>query len=162
MRFTHSRVRPSARYDGCRRVARFSFPLYAVDGGANGERFAFLPVGRFLHSFLLLSHSSSCSFSLPQPLLLLSLPHLVLSKGSGRYLEENSLSSLATREIPVCTSIAGKRGWFGEVRRKPVGSRGGVKVRNVAGREIASFPNPLCVFWLDWPSLIRLRRPSCR
>lgn len=25
---------------------------------------------------------------------------------------------------------------------------------NVAGREIASFPNRLCVFWLDWPPLL--------
>lgn len=35
--------------DGCRfTFARFSPPLYIVDGGANGDRLAFLPVGRFL------------------------------------------------------------------------------------------------------------------
>jgi len=40
---------------------------------------------------------------------------------------------------------------FGGTGRTSVGSWVGVKVRNVAGREIASFPNPLCVFWPDWP-----------
>lgn len=65
MRFTHSRVRPSARYDGRRRrrrIARSASPLYAADGGANGERLAFLPVGRFLRSPLFLS-PSRVSFS---------------------------------------------------------------------------------------------------
>jgi hypothetical protein len=46
---------------------------------------------------------------------------------------------------------ANRHGMFGGMRRTSAGSWVGVKVRNVAGREIASFPNPLCVFWLDWP-----------
>lgn len=54
------------------------------------------------------------------------------------------------REIPPCTSIASERGWQVWMGRRLVGNRergrGGIKVCNVVGREIASFPNPLCVF----------------
>lgn len=56
-------------------------PLYAVDGGANGERLAFLPVGRFLRLLLFLS--------LPLPV------SLVL------FLEEGARSS---RRTPVVIS----------------------------------------------------------
>lgn len=71
-----------------------------------------------------------------------------------------------TREILACTSIAGARGSrerFEDKRERASTSGNGAKgsgrgqkrrqesSSNVARREIASFPNPLCVFWLDWP-----------
>lgn len=84
-----------------RRVIRFSSPLYAADEGANGERLAFLPVGRFLRPLLFLPLSPASFFSSRR---------VFLTKNSGRYLEENSLFSPATKEIPPCTSITGEPG----------------------------------------------------
>lgn len=147
MRFTHSRVRPSARYDGRRRVARFSSPLYAVDGGANGERLAFLPVGRFSVASLSLSLALCRSISLYLILFLggcssRRTPVVISKKIPFSRLRPKKFHR-ARRLLangggkPECGTLVGSERGAGTAR---------VKVRNVAGREIASFPNPLCVF----------------
>lgn len=128
MRFTHSRVRPSARYDSCRRVARFSSPLYAVDGDANVSLSCRLAGFLCSPPLVLLSLPPSLSLSLfvfrflslSRSLPFLPLRRVFLSKGSDRYLEENSLFSPATEEIPPC-SIAGEHGRIEERERRRSG-----------------------------------------
>lgn len=77
-------------------VALYVSPLFCTPwtGGANGERLAFLPVGRFLCLPLFLSLFAFFFLSLSHP-----LPRSVfLSKDSGHYLGENFLFSPATAQ----------------------------------------------------------------
>jgi len=104
------------------------------------------------------SLSLSLSFSLWFPFLLPSRPPSLLLEGRS----SRRVPVVISRKIPFPRSRpekfqrarrlpANRHGMFGGTGRTSVGSWVGVKVRNVAGREIASFPNPLCVFWPDWP-----------
>lgn len=129
MRFTHSRVRPSARYDGRRRrhrhrrVARsplFCTPwtkalMASVSLSCRlAGFFACLSLSLTL-LILFLSHSVPLPLSLSHPL----ARRVFLLEGFSRYLEENSLFSPATGEIPASTSIAGEwRGVAGEGGRQ--------------------------------------------
>jgi len=72
---------------------------------------------------LSLSLSLSLWFPFPSPSRPPPSPprRALLTKGPGRYLEENSLSSLATREIPTCTSIAGEQAWHVRGNEEDVG-----------------------------------------
>lgn len=117
-------------------------------GGANGERLAFLPNGRFLRLPLFLT-----LFAFFSP--------LFISSSSSECIPLEGLWSLSRGKFPFLTrdhaekfhrarrllaNGGGKRGdgetLVGNCERR----RGGIKVCNVVGREIASFPNPLCVF----------------
>lgn len=100
---------------------------------------------------------------------------------SGRYLEENSLflardrrNSSVQLDCRGAREEAGRSGSEDKRERASTRQRAAATARrrgsgkgqkrsqesctsNVARREIASFPNPLCVFWLDWPPPLPVR-----
>lgn len=120
-------------------VRAFLLPLYAVDGGANGDRLAFLPVGRFLPTDSVspprpptLSLQRDREYSSFAPVLLASRPkarRVFLSKYSPVVISRKTpFFSPETGEILAYTSIAGERGNRGRgegEQKREVGHEGG-------------------------------------
>lgn len=69
--------------------------------------------------------------------------------------EEKRLGKDKRERASTRRRVAGRQQRRGGEERKAEKGRNAAKrescTSNVARREIASFPNPLCVFWLDWP-----------
>lgn len=132
-------------------------------GGANGERLAFLPNGRFLRLPLFLTLFAFFFLSL----------YLILFLGV--YSSRRTLVIISRkisfshprprREIPPCTSIAGERGWQAW-RWREVGWKSGKEARGnksvQRGRKRNCFVSESTVCVLAWltPS-DRLSRLSC-